>query len=59
MLLLFIPLIDKIIRQQLYGEIGEVVNSPGCEPGIHRFDPGISPQTCNMKGLSENSIKIE
>ena len=20
-------------------------NSPGCEPGIHRFESGISPQT--------------
>ena len=33
------------------GEIGEAVNSPGCEPGMHRFDPGISPQSRNNEPM--------
>ena len=31
------------------GEYGEVVNTPGCEPGIRQFDPDYSPQPRSIR----------
>ena len=40
------------------GEIGEAVNSPGCEPGMHRFDPGISPHSQKLTPICSKKVGV-